>query len=166
VRQKWYKEKTLQRQYRKEVKQYEATASRHADGASVVARGGRKRAREIDASDAAGDDHGDGKRVEGSAYGKDGEGGSYDGGNGRSPKKRGDKKAAGDLFAKEKKAAHEAREAREANAARIAQAEADRVQKLHQRKLASKKRAERDSRGRPRVRNTIQDILGKLQAGK
>ena len=170
VRQKWYKEKSLERKYRKEVKRYEASYSQEDGDTAADAGGSRKRIRGSDDDDHP-IAHGDSKSR------RDGGGGSTsftsdgdsDARKGSSEKKNGTgnkHKKTADLFAKEKKAAQEAREAREANAARIAQAEADRVKKLQQRKLESKKRAQRDSRGRPRVRNTIQGILGKLQTEK
>lgn len=166
MRQKWYKEKNLERKYRKEVKRYEASNSQENGSAAAATGGSRKRMR---GSDDDGDNNRGSRRAGGESDSLNTSDGDRDARNGPGSKKHnaGNKPSkTGDLFAKEKKAAQEAREAREANAARIAQAEADRIKKLHQRKLESKKRAQRDSRGRPRVRNTIQGILGKLQTEK
>ena len=162
MRQKWYKEKNLERKYRKEVKRYEASNSQEDGSAAAATGSSRKRMRSSDNNDPVVHDG----NSTGSPSTSDGDSGARKGSDSKKHNAGNKASKTGDLFAKEKKAAQEAREAREANAARIAQAEADRMKKLQQRKLESKKRAQRDSRGRPRVRNTIQGILGKLQTEK
>mmetsp|Transcript_48866 Transcript_48866/g.110902 ORF Transcript_48866/g.110902 Transcript_48866/m.110902 type:complete len:144 (-) Transcript_48866:244-675(-) len=73
------------------------------------------------------------------------------------------KKNKTDPFAKEKKLAEESKALKEAARAARAAAEKDREAKINQRKKRSKASAQRDSRGRPLIRNTISGILGKLQ---
>lgn len=69
-----------------------------------------------------------------------------------------------DPFFKEKAIAEAARIARETEAQRIQKAESERAKKLKHRRNVSKSLAERDSRGRPRVKNTMSLILEKLKS--
>lgn len=73
------------------------------------------------------------------------------------------KRASVDPFAKEKQIAAVAREKKEAVEKERFQNEEDKKRKLQKRKQTYKKLAERDSRGRPLVRNSINAILAKLQ---
>ena len=170
-RQKYYQKSQLARQYKKELKKagYDAIGTTGAK-----ASGGGKRPRDEPDSEVDGN-HPSQKARPGAKLGEDEK--SVDRGKGSQKLGKGQRKGQGkvqggagraDPFAKEKAVAAAARKAREDEAARIAGAEADRARKINFKKKMSRKQAERDSRGRPRVRNTVGLILQKLQneAGK
>ena len=79
---------------------------------------------------------------------------------------KGNKRQKIDPFAKEKKIAQAEKDRKSADFARIAAEEKERRAKINHRKKISSKLAQRDSRGRPLVRNSINLILEKLQRSK
>jgi hypothetical protein len=81
----------------------------------------------------------------------------------RRAKNNNKKKAKIDPFAKERKIADKGKEKKEAEINRINDAEKERMKKIKAREVKRKKFGQRDSKGRPLIKNTISNILEKLQ---
>jgi hypothetical protein len=81
----------------------------------------------------------------------------------RKAKNNNKKKAKIDPFAKERKIADKVKEKKEAEINRINDAEKERMKKIKAREVKRKKFGQRDSKGRPLIKNTISNILEKLQ---
>ena len=149
-RQEYYKKSKLLRSYHKVLKNEGGACEAHQCAK------GQKRLRALGASGDGAADASD----KAAASSHDGDGDEMPSSGSLRKKK---KKFKSDPFVKEKAVAREARDKKQAEFDRIERAEKERAMKLKARKDMSKKMKQRDSRGRPRVRNTITNILQKLQ---